>query len=105
MSGTHFIDTNILLYSISTAPAEDRKRQVAVDLLDRDGGALSVQVLQEFYVQATRATRKDHLPHHIAEGLIKTWMRFAVQDNTVEVLKHALAIKARHQQSYWDSAI
>src|ERR1039458_1664501 len=35
----------------------------------------TVQVLQEFYVQATRPTRRDALPHDIAAGLIRTWLR------------------------------
>src|SRR5690606_20036137 len=79
MSGSHFLDTNVLLYSISTDPEEASKRAIAIDLLDREGGALSVQVLQEFYVQATRTKREDALPHDVAAGLIETWMRFAVQ--------------------------
>jgi predicted nucleic acid-binding protein len=105
VSAAHFIDTSILLYSISDTPDEARKSRIAIDLLDRDDGALSVQVLQEFYVQATRATRVNRLTHDIAAGLIETWLRFSVQDNNVEVMKHALAIKARHQLSYWDSAV
>jgi len=52
----HFLDTNILLYSISTNPADASKPERAIALLGRDDGALSVQVLQEFYVQAMRAT-------------------------------------------------
>lgn len=105
MSATHFLDTNILLYSISTADDESHKRQIAIDLLGREGGSLSVQVLQEFYVQATRATRIDRLPHDIAAGLIETWMRFAVQETTVSVMKHALWIRSTHNLAYWDSAI
>jgi len=105
MSATHFLDTNILLYSISAAPEEAPKRQVALELLDRDHGALSVHVLQEFYVQATRPTRDDRLPHDIATALIDTWMRFSIQENTVSVMRHALSIKAAHGLSYWDSAI
>ena len=65
----HFLDTNILLYSISRNPADALKRELAIALLDRDDGALSVQVLQEFYVQATRATRPRPLPHETAVGL------------------------------------
>jgi predicted nucleic acid-binding protein len=64
-----------------------------------------VQVLQEFYVQATRSTRPDPLPHEIAVGLIKTWMRFRVQEITLSILTGALEIKAAHGFSYWDSAI
>lgn len=105
MSSRHFIDTNVLLYSISRDPQERAKRERAVTLLDRDDGALSVQVLQEFYVQATRPTRPDPLPHDIAVGLIDTWTRFAVQDITLAILTGALEIKASHGFSYWDSAI
>lgn len=105
MSVRHFFDTNILLYSISRAPEEAAKRERAIALLDEDGGALSIQVLQEFYVQATRSTRIDALSHEIAVGLIRTWLRFAVQDITVPVLTKALDIKVTHGFSYWDSAI
>ena len=100
-----FLDTNILLYSISNAAEETKKRDRALALLDRDDCVLSVQVLQEFYVQATRASRPDPLPHNIATGLIRTWLRFQIQENTVSILKAALEIKALHQFSFWDSAI
>jgi predicted nucleic acid-binding protein len=105
VSALHFLDTNILLYSISRDAAEEVKREKAIALLDRDDGAVSVQVLQEFYVQATRVTRADPLPHEIAAGLIGTWARLTVQDITVPILNHTLAIKAEHRFSYWDSAI
>lgn len=100
-----FLDTNILLYSISRTPEEEAKRNRAIALLDRDDAALSVQVLQEFYVQATRSTRPDALPHDIAAGLIRTWTRFRLQDITLTILTGALEIKAVHKLSYWDSAI
>lgn len=100
-----FLDTNVLLYSISNAAEEAKKRDRALDLLDRDDCALSVQVLQEFYVQATRASRPDPLSHEIAVGLVRTWLRFRIQENTVAILNAALEIKARHQFSFWDSAI
>ena len=41
----HFVDTNILLYSISRAPGEEEKKAKAVALLDNDDLSLSVQVL------------------------------------------------------------
>jgi predicted nucleic acid-binding protein len=105
MSALHFFDTNILLYSISRDPAETVKRDRAIELLDLAGGALSVQVLQEFYVQATRSSRSDPLPHEIAAGLIATWLRFPVQEITLPILTEALAVKVAHGFSYWDSAI
>lgn len=105
MSGSRFIDTNILLYSISREPTEARKRDIAIALLDDDDNALSVQVLQEFYVQATRATRPDALTHDIAAGLVRTWLRFKVQEITVPVMIGALEIKTAYGISYWDAAI
>jgi predicted nucleic acid-binding protein len=100
-----FLDTNILLYSISSEPAEASKRARALALLDRDDVRLSVQVLQEFYVQATRASRPDALPHDIAAGLVRAWQRFDTQETTVPLLNAALEIKARYGFSYWDAAI
>lgn len=100
-----FLDTNVLLYSISEDPVEAAKRDRAITLLDEADNALSVQVLQEFYVQATRPTRRGALSHEVAVGLIRTWLRFPVQEITVPVMSEALRIKERHQLSYWDAAI
>jgi len=105
MTILRFLDTNILLYSISRDPAEARKRDCAIALIDAGGNALSVQVLQEFYVQATRPSRPDALPHDIAAALVRTWLRFKVQDISVPVMIGALEIKSAHSLSYWDSAI
>lgn len=100
-----FLDTNILLYSISRDPAEAAKREIAIALLEVDEMALSVQVLQEFYVQATRATRPDALAHDLAARLIRSWLRFQVQEITLPVMMGALQIKAMYELSYWDAAI
>ena len=101
----HFLDTNILLYSISQNPAESFKRDRALALLDDDSGALSIQVLQEFYVQATRASRADAVPHEIAVGLIEAWSRFRIQAMTLPILNAALRIRKTRGFSFWDSAI
>jgi predicted nucleic acid-binding protein len=105
MSPVGFLDTNILLYSISRDPREAAKRRRAIALLERDDVGLSIQVLGEFYVQATRTTRADALPHDIAAGLVEAWLRFPVQEITRAVLLDALEIRAVHGFSYWDSAI
>ena len=101
----HFLDTNILLYSISRNPADAVKREQAIALLDRDDGAVSVQVLQEFYVQAARRSRPHPLTHEAAVGLVSAWTRFKVQEITLSILTGALQIKAAHGFSYRDSAI
>lgn len=102
---TRFIDTNILLYSISNASEERAKRDRARDILSRDDCGLSVQVLQEFYVQATRSSRRDPLDHSSAARLMHAWSRFPVQEINMAVVREALEIKAAHRFSYWDAAI
>lgn len=93
------------MYSISRDPAEAEKRERAIALIDRDDGALSAQVLQEFYVEATRATRSDRIPHETAMGLLVAWSRFRVQAATLQIVVAALEIHKAHGFSYWDSAI
>jgi len=66
MIGMRFVDTNVLLYAVSTVPAEAAKSSVALSLLDHEDLALSVQVLQEFYVQATRPGKQHRLSHEQA---------------------------------------
>lgn len=100
-----FADTNVLLYAVSTVSEEAAKARAAQALLANRDIALSVQVLQEFYVQATRASRTEPLAHDEAMGFIRAWRRFPTQELTLAVLDDALALKARFQISYWDAAI
>jgi predicted nucleic acid-binding protein len=100
-----FVDTNVLLYAISTDPGEAEKAGLAQAILECSDLALSVQVLQEFYVQATRAGRPDALTHQQAADLVEAFTRFAVQATTWPLVRRALVTRARFGLSYWDSAI
>jgi predicted nucleic acid-binding protein len=100
-----FADTNVLLYAISSDPAEEAKAARANALLAERDLALSVQVLQEFYVQATRTSRADAISHANAVELIESFQRFPVAPITVDVMRAALATRGRFQISYWDAAI
>ena len=100
-----FLDTNVLLYAVRRAPAEAAKTARALSLLDADDWVISVQVLQEFYVQATRATKVDPITPEQATALIESWLRFRVQEMTVPILLAALQSSVRYQLSYWDAAI
>lgn len=100
-----FVDTNVLLYAVGTAPDEETKRRVALEILDDSDLALSVQVLQEFFVQATRVSRSDPLSPDQATALIESWLRYPVQESSVTLLRNAMATRARWDISYWDAAI
>ena len=100
-----FVDTNVLLYAVSTDPDESAKATAARALLDSSDLALSVQVLQEFYVQATRATREHRLSHQQAALLIEAWLRYPVQEITAPIMLAAAATAQAAGISYWDAAI
>lgn len=100
-----FVDTNVLLYAISTDPIEQHKAETARTLLAGRDLALSTQVLQEFYVQATRATRADALDARQAADLVQSFTRFVVQETTVDLVLTAIAVRERHQLSHWDAAV
>lgn len=105
VAAMQFADTNVLLYAISNRANEAAKAGVALALLDRQDIALSTQVLQEFYVQATRTTRSRPLSHEQASGLVESFTRFPVQDVTVGIVRAAIALKGRYGLSLWDCTI
>ena len=89
-----FIDTNILLYAISTAEEEAEKCAIARRILLRTDLAFSVQVFQEFYVQATRSGGARIAPE-VAVRFITSWTRFPIQLLTIDLcLPHLQRIDA-----------
>ena len=80
MNATRFLDTNILLYAYDLdAPA---KRTVALQLVEQGWlspgeTAISVQVLQELYVNL----EKRHVPRAEAGQIIRDYAQWPIVDN------------------------
>lgn len=100
-----FVDTNVLLYAISRDAGEQAKSARANEILSERDIALSVQVLQELYVQATRESRADRISHEQAAALIDSFRRFPVQETTIATVLSAMATRQRFEISLWDAAI
>ncbi|HET7292503.1 MAG TPA: PIN domain-containing protein [Vicinamibacteria bacterium] len=100
-----FVDTNVLLYAVSTADDERGKTLRAREILESQDLGLSVQVLQEFYVQATRPTRSERLSHEQASTLVEALLRFPAQETTVALMQAAFETAAHYSVSYWDAAV
>ena len=100
-----FVDTNVLIYAVSTAGEDGAKHRRALELLSEPDLSLSVQVLQEFHVQATRVSRAGALTHTEAVTFAKALQRYPVQEISLEVMHSAFGIRERFGLSYWDSAI
>jgi len=101
-----FVDTNILVYAYDRgAGAKHQKaRQQLETLWVERSGVLSIQVLQEFYVNIRR---KALNPVSIdqARALISDYMVWNPVINDGSLLLSALDCEARFKVSFWDSMI
>lgn len=101
-----FVDTNILVY------AEDRDakkkheaaRDLLVELWDQRVGVISVQVLQEFYVNVTRKLKKP-LTSAKALEVVEEYLTWTVVENTGRLLTSAIELQQKAQLSFWDAMI
>ena len=99
-----FCDSNILLYAASNAPEDAAKRVKARSVLKLPGVGFSAQVLQEFYVNATRKQALRLSENEVA-AILASLRGFPILPVTEELVFAAIEVKLRHQVSYWDAAI
>ena len=104
MTATTFIDTNVLLYAASNAPADQDKRAVARRVLAEPAIGFSAQVLQEFYAAAVTKARLE-MTHDEAVAVLESLAAYPVWPVTRELVLDAVASKQRFRISYWDAAI
>lgn len=102
---TAFVDTNVLLYAVSRRADEQYKRAQTWKILDGGDLVFSLQVLQEFYAQTTRATRPKRLTEDEALAFLERWRRFPVQETTLALLDRGFELQKRHRFSFWDAMI
>ena len=100
-----FVDTNVLLYAVSSSPEDADKRRRALLLLREPDLAVSIQVFQEFYHQATRPTRPGRMSRDDAIAFLGTLLGFPVQEMTLDLFRSGVSISRRFKLSYWDGAI
>lgn len=106
MSGVAFVDSNILIYAHDADAGVKRERAVSKlrQLWDAGTGRLSVQVLQEFYVNATQKLATP-VARSTAREVIKTygvWVRHAT---TAETVTRAAELAELARISFWDALI
>ena len=101
-----FVDTNVLLYAHDRTAG--RKRAVASELLERlwgtRAGALSTQVLQEFYINATRKLPRP-LSASRARAVIDRYATWRVHLIEPEDMTAASELEKRYRQSFWDALV
>jgi predicted nucleic acid-binding protein len=104
--GREFVDTNVLVYAFDTSAG--LKQTAAVRLLERlwreGGGCLSVQVLQEFFVIATRKVARP-LSIDEATERVREFARWRVFAPAGEDILDAIAIQKQMQIGFWDAMV
>lgn len=106
MSGETFVDTNILIYAYDADAGDKNVKALSAisGLWDSMKGIVSTQVLQEFYVNATRKILQP-LPLAVVRGIIENYLAWQVQLIYPATILRASEFQERHQLSYWDAMI
>ena len=101
-----FVDTNVLVYAHDRSEA--RKQELAQILLeglwtDR-AGALSTQVLQEFYVVATRKFDPP-MSRRAARETVSLYAAWPLVSVDLALIVTASRLEERHTLSFWDALV
>ena len=104
MSVRSFLDTNVLVYADDRKAGE--KRRIALDLIDEHrrakSGVLSLQVLQEYFVAATRKLGVDAA---VARRKVELLAAFDLVVLSVDDVLGAIDLHRLHGLSLWDALV
>jgi len=105
MDARTFVDSNVLIYAHDVdAGSKHRIANEALRGLWRErSGALSVQVLQEFYVNATRKIPKP-ISRDSARLVVSTYAVWCVETTPAEIFA-AFRIEDESRIGFWDALI
>ena len=101
-----FVDTNVLVYAHDTS--EPRKQPIARALLEelwrQRTGVLSTQVLQEFYVVATRKYDPP-MSRDLARRLVAHYANWQIVGVDMPLIISASELEEVHSLSFWDALV
>jgi predicted nucleic acid-binding protein len=105
MGGKTFIDTNILIYAhdIDANAKHEIAKESLRELWTERTGVLSMQVLQEFYVNVTRKIPSP-LSKDLARGVVSTYIPWCMETTPAEI-SAAFQIEDESRIGFWDALI
>ena len=105
MSDRTFIDTNVLIYAHDTRAGAKHEvaKGILAELWAGRTGALSLQVLQEFYVNVTRKIPSP-LPKNVARVVVESYSSWCVE-TTPSDISTAFRIEDAARIGFWDALI
>lgn len=101
-----FVDTNILIYAYDVSSTKKHRRALALvsELWDSGRGCLSIQVLQEFYVNLTQKIPHPSTPQKTVR-IIEDYGRWHLHKPELKSVIEAIHIQQRNRMSFWDAMI
>lgn len=105
MSAKAFVDTNLLIYAhdVDSAAKHETAKYILQELWNERTGALSIQVLQEFYVNVTRKIAKP-LSKAAAREIVNGYLVWCVETTPAEI-SMAFRIEDKARIGFWDALI
>jgi predicted nucleic acid-binding protein len=105
MSGKTFIDTNVLIYAhdIDANAKNEVAKAVLRELWSERTGVLSMQVLQEFYVNVTRKISSP-LSRDLARTVVSSYVPWCMETTPSEIFA-AFRIEDEARIGFWDALI
>ena len=106
MSDRTFVDTNVLIYAhdIEAGHKYEDASSILLDLWQSRTGVISIQVLQEFYVNVTRKIPVP-ISRSTARDIIRQYSVWPVVEPDADMVVRASEIEERHKLSFWDAMI
>jgi predicted nucleic acid-binding protein len=105
MNGKTFVDTNVLIYAhdVDAKSKHVIAKNILRELWSERTGVLSMQVLQEFYVNVTRKIRAP-LPKDSARLVVSSYSIWCMETTPAE-LSVAFRIEDESRIGFWDALI
>jgi predicted nucleic acid-binding protein len=105
MSDRTFVDTNVLIYAhdVDAKAKHEVAKSVLRELWSQRSGVLSMQVLQEFYVNVTRKIASP-LPKDVARLVVSSYSIWCMETTPAEIAA-AFRIEDESRIGFWDALI
>ena len=105
MSDRTFVDTNILIYAhdVDAKTKHELAKAALRELWSGRTGVLSLQVLQEFYVNVTRKIASP-LPLDVARLVVNSYALWCIETTAAEI-ETAFRIEDQSRIGFWDALI
>lgn len=101
-----FLDTNVFVYAFDADAGNKftKAQSILKDCWENQSGAISTQVLQEFYVTITHKLA-NKVDRQSARNIVQTYKAWPLHNITTDDIIEASEFEEQNKFSFWDSLI